>query len=198
MTALMIDGQLQVIDFRVLISSNHRLFWLNSRATNSVFHWGWKQKRAPPTEMNVTFKQVCELKRLSPSSEFRDQWSSFSVFICLLFSWHRPDLWLFFSWSVKIKKAIPCSLAICYMVSFVFSSKISSTGSASKRWWVSNPNTNSGLHLLKVESMGDVVGREEGGNQVGDGASLTTVGTKLEGVQSPLPVEGQITMLWYQ
>lgn len=54
---------------------------------------------------------------------------------------------------------------------------------------------NSGLHLLKVESMGDVVGREEGSNQVGDGAGLTTVGTKLEGVQSSLPVEGQIRML---
>lgn len=61
--------------------------------------------------------------------------------------------------------------------------------------WGEHPNMNSGLHLLKVESMGDVVGREEGGNQVGDGAGLTTVGTKLEGVQSSLPVEGQMVML---
>lgn len=40
--------------------------------------------------------------------------------------------------------------------------------------------------------MGDVVSCEEGGDQVGDGTSLTTVGTELEGVQSSLPGVGQI------
>lgn len=51
---------------------------------------------------------------------------------------------------------------------------------------------NSELHLLEIESMGDVVSCEEGGNQVGDGAGLATVRTELKGVQSSLPVEGQI------
>lgn len=54
---------------------------------------------------------------------------------------------------------------------------------------------NSGLHLLEVESMGDVVSSEEGGNQVGDGAGLAAMGTKLKGVQSSLPVEEQIMIL---
>ena len=54
------------------------------------------------------------------------------------------------------------------------------------------PVMNSGLHLLEVESMGDVVSREEGGNQVGDGAGLAAVGTKLEGVESSLPMKEQI------
>lgn len=46
---------------------------------------------------------------------------------------------------------------------------------------------NLGLHLLQVESVGDVVSDQEGRDQVGDGARLTTVGTELEGVQSSLP-----------
>lgn len=50
---------------------------------------------------------------------------------------------------------------------------------------------NSGLHLLEVESVGDVVSRQEGGHQVGDGAGLATVGTKLEGVQTSLPEEAK-------
>jgi len=37
--------------------------------------------------------------------------------------------------------------------------------------------------------MGDVVRREEGGDQVGDGPGLAAVGTELEGVHSSLPEE---------
>lgn len=47
------------------------------------------------------------------------------------------------------------------------------------------------LHLLEVEAVGDVVCREEGGDQVGDGAGLAAVGTKLESVESSLPEERQ-------
>lgn len=67
--------------------------------------------------------------------------------------------------------------------------------SAFKRPWGANPSKNSGLHLLEVQSMGDVVSREKSGNQVGDGAGFATVGTKLEGVQSSLPMERQIRIL---
>lgn len=49
-----------------------------------------------------------------------------------------------------------------------------------------------GSHLLEVESMGDVVCSQEGRDQVGDGAGLTTVRTKLEGVQASLPVDRNI------
>lgn len=42
--------------------------------------------------------------------------------------------------------------------------------------------------------MGDVVSCKEGGNQVGDGAGLATMGTKLEGVQASLPGEGQMIL----
>lgn len=51
------------------------------------------------------------------------------------------------------------------------------------------------VYLLKVESVGDVVCCEESGHQVGDGTSFTAVRTKLKGVQSPLPVQGQEVML---
>lgn len=44
-------------------------------------------------------------------------------------------------------------------------------------------------NLLEVESMRDVVCCEEGGNQVSDGASLSTVRTELKGVQPPLSAE---------
>lgn len=49
-----------------------------------------------------------------------------------------------------------------------------------------------GLHLLEVESMGDVVCSQEGRDQVGEGAGLSTVRTKLEGVQASLPVDRNI------
>lgn len=43
--------------------------------------------------------------------------------------------------------------------------------------------------------MRDVVSCEEGRDQVGDGAGLTTVRTKLKGVQSSLPAEREATRL---
>ena len=42
-------------------------------------------------------------------------------------------------------------------------------------------------HLLQVEAVGDVVSREEGGDQVGDGTSLAAVRAELEGAESSLP-----------
>ena len=42
-------------------------------------------------------------------------------------------------------------------------------------------------HLLEVETMGDVVSREKGGDQVGDGTSLAAVRAELEGAQPSLP-----------
>lgn len=42
-------------------------------------------------------------------------------------------------------------------------------------------------HLLQVEAVGDVVGGEEGGDQVGDGSSFSTVRPELEGVEPSLP-----------
>lgn len=48
-----------------------------------------------------------------------------------------------------------------------------------------------GQHLFEVESMGDVVCCQEGSDQMGDWAGLTTVGTKLECVQSSLPMQRQ-------
>lgn len=47
-----------------------------------------------------------------------------------------------------------------------------------------------GTYLLQIEAVGDVVGGEEGGHQMGDGASLATVWTELEGVEIPLPTRG--------
>ena len=44
-----------------------------------------------------------------------------------------------------------------------------------------------GIDLLEVETMGDVVSSHEGSEQMGHGSSLTTVGSELEGVHSPLP-----------
>lgn len=41
--------------------------------------------------------------------------------------------------------------------------------------------------------MGDVVGREEGRDQVGDGPGLATVGPELEGIEASFP-EGKQTM----
>jgi len=45
-------------------------------------------------------------------------------------------------------------------------------------------------YLLQVESVGDVVGGEEGGHQMGDGAGLPAVRTELEGAQAALPGVG--------
>lgn len=44
-----------------------------------------------------------------------------------------------------------------------------------------------GRNLFQVESVRDVVGCEEGGNQVCDGTSLSAVRAELEGVEASLP-----------
>lgn len=41
--------------------------------------------------------------------------------------------------------------------------------------------------LLEIEAVRDVVSCHEGGQQMGDGSSLSTVGPELEGVHSPSP-----------